>query len=97
MAIDLNTIQYKNKKIPVLFEKHKTLPIFNLQLVFKNSGYINDVNLSGLTSISSSMLNEGTLKDGAIKFSSKLEDNAIDIYVNSGLETFVIEVSSGST
>ncbi len=93
MAIDLNTIQYKNKKIPVLFEKHKTLPIFNLQLVFKNSGYINDVNLSGLTSISSSMLNEGTLKDGAIKFSSKLEDNAIDIYVNSGLETFVIEVS----
>ena len=93
MSITLNNIKYKNHKIPVIFDKYKKLPIFNLQLVFKNSGYINDTNLSGLTNISTKVLNEGTIKDGAIKFSSKLENNAIEIYTSIGLETVVIEIS----
>jgi len=94
MAIKLENIKYKDINIPVIFEEHKTLPIFNLQLVFKNSGYINDTKLSGLTKITSLVLNEGTLKEGVIDFSRKLENNAIDIYASNGLETFVIEVSS---
>jgi len=93
MAIKLENIKYKDINIPVIFEEHKTLPIFNLQLVFKNSGYINDTNLSGLTNITSLILNEGTLKEGVIDFSRKLENNAIDIYASNGFETFVIEVS----
>ena len=93
MATEINYINYKNKQIPVIFQKNNNLPIFNLQLVFKNSGYINDLKLSGLTNISAKILNEGTLKDGAIEFSKKLENKAIEIYASAGFETFVIEVS----
>jgi zinc protease len=93
MATKLNTIQYKNKTIPIIFQKNNQLPIFNLQLVFKNSGYINDNETPGLTNIAAKILNEGTLKDGAIEFSKKLENNAIEIYTTTGFETFVIEVS----
>ena len=93
MSITLNNINYKDNKIPIIFDKYDKLPIFNLQLVFKNSGYINDTKLSGLTNISAKILNEGTLKDGAIKFSSKLENNAIEIHTSIGLETVVIEIS----
>jgi len=93
MSITLNNIKYNNHEVPILFDKFDKLPIFNLQLVFKNSGYINDTNLSGLTNISTKMLNEGTLKEGAVKFASKLENNAIEIDANIGLETVVIEIS----
>jgi len=93
MSITLDNITYNNKKIPIIFDQYKKLPIFNLQLVFKNQGYINDTKLSGLTNISAKILNEGTIKDGPIKFSSKLENNAIEIYTSIGLETLVIEVS----
>ena len=92
MATKLKHIEFNNKTIPVIFKKHKTLPIFNLQLVFKNSGYINDTNLSGLTNLSAKILNEGTLKEGS-KFYEDLENNAIEIDVQAGFETFVIEVS----
>ena len=93
MSITLNNINYKDHKIPIIFDKYDKLPIFNLQLVFKNSGYINDTKLSGLTNISAKILNEGTIKDGPIGFSSKLENNAIEIYTSIGLETVVIEIS----
>jgi predicted Zn-dependent peptidase len=93
MATKLNTIKYKNKQIPIIFQQYDKLPIFNLQLVFKNSGYINDTKLSGVTNISAKILNEGTFKDGSIKFSNKLENKAIEIYTSVGFETFVIEIS----
>ncbi len=93
MSITLDNIEYKNKQIPIIFDHYKKLPIFNLQLVFKNQGYINDKNLSGLTNISTKILNEGTLKDGAISFATKLENNAIEIHTSIGLETVVMEIS----
>lgn len=93
MAAKLKNLEHNNTTIPVIFEKHKTLPIFNLQLVFQNSGYINDKKVSGLTNITSKILNEGTLKDGSVKFARKLENKAISIHSNTGFETFVIEVS----
>ena len=93
MSATLKQIQYKNLDLPVIFEKHKTLPIFNLQLVFTNSGAINDTKNPGITPFSARILNEGTKKDGAVEFARKLENDAISITTNSGFETFVIEIS----
>lgn len=93
MGASIKSVSYDGIKIPAIYEKHKTLPIFNLQLIFKNSGYINDKNTPGLAGLTAKILNEGTLTDGAVKFARKLENNAISISSNSGFETFVIEVS----
>ncbi len=93
MSATIKQITINNTGVPIIFEKHPTLPIFNLQLVFKNSGYIQDKDKSGLTSLSAKLLNEGTLKDGAVEFARKLESKAISIHTSNGFETFVIEVS----
>lgn len=94
MAAQIDTIQFKDKQVPLIFEYNEKLPIFNLQLVFTNSGYIQDKNLSGLTNITAKMLNEGTKEDGAVGFARKLESKAISLHASSGFETFVIEISS---
>ncbi len=87
-------ITINNKQIPVIFEKQTTLPTFNLQLVFQNSGYIQDKNKSGLCDTTCSLLNEGTKKLGSIKFANKLESKAISLHTAHGFETLVIELSS---
>lgn len=94
MAATLKEIQNQETSIPVIFEKNDTLPIFNLQLVFQNSGYINDADLAGITNLTAKILNEGTKKDGAIEYARNLENNAISIHTSTGFETFVIEISS---
>jgi predicted Zn-dependent peptidase len=93
MGAIIDSVKYKGNTIPLVFEKNNNLPIFNLQLVFKNSGYINDKKLQGLTSLSAKVLNEGTKKQGAVAFARKLESKAISIHAGHGFETFVIEVS----
>ena len=93
MGATITQIDYKDRQIPLIFEEHKALPIFNLQLIFKNSGYITDKNKSGLTSLTAKLLNEGTSSKGAIDFARKLENRAISIHTSNGLETFVIEIS----
>ncbi len=93
LSATIEEIKYNNKTIPVIFEKNKQLPIFNLQLVFKNSGYILDKKKHGLTSLVAKVLNEGTKSDGSVKFARKLESKAISIHTQNGFETFVIEVS----
>lgn len=93
MSATLKNIKHKNTTVPIIFEKHKSLPIFNLQLIFKNSGYINDSKMPGLTNLTAQILNEGTKQEGSIKFARKLENKAISISTNTGFETFVIEVS----
>jgi predicted Zn-dependent peptidase len=93
MSATIKEIKVKDVAIPVIFEKHKSLPIFNLQLVFQNSGYIQDKEKSGLANLTAKLLNEGTKKDGAVKFARKLESKAISIHTSNGFETFVIELS----
>ena len=93
MGAKITDIKYQDQKIPLIYEQFNSLPIFNLQLIFTNSGYIQDKNLSGLTTLSAKILNEGTKKDGAVKFARSLENKAISIHSSNGLETFVIEVS----
>ena len=94
MAAKIKHLEINNVKIPVVFEKDTNLPILNLQLVFKNSGYIQDNGKSGTASISAKLLNEGTKKLGATKFAQKLENSAISLHTSTGFETFVIELSS---
>jgi predicted Zn-dependent peptidase len=94
MSATIKHIDIKGVQIPVIFEEQKALPILNLQLVFQNSGYIQDKNKSGLVSLSSKLLNEGTKELGATKFAQKLEENAISLATSNGFETFVIELSN---
>ncbi len=94
MGATIKHINIKGVEIPVIFEEQKSLPILNLQLVFQNSGYIQDKDKNGLVSLSSKLLNEGTKELGATKFAEQLDENAITINSSNGFETFVIEVSS---
>jgi predicted Zn-dependent peptidase len=94
MSATLKEISSNNTNIPVIFEKNDNLPIFNLQLVFQNSGYINDKKNIGITNLTAKFLNEGTKKDGAINYARDLENNAISIHTSIGFETLVIEISS---
>ena len=77
MGAIIKHIDIKGVQVPVIFEEQKSLPILNLQLVFQNSGYIQDKNKSGLVNLSSKLLNEGTKELNVTKFAEKLEENAI--------------------
>ncbi|WP_258238820.1 pitrilysin family protein [Arcobacter sp. CECT 8985] len=94
MGAQIKHININNIEVPVIFEKQTSLPILNMQLVFQNSGSIQDKKLNGIASFSAKLLNEGTKKLGSTKFASKLESNAISLNATSGFETFVIELSS---
>jgi len=93
MAADLSQLKIKNTEVPFIFEEDKNLPIVSMQLIFKNSGSLSDTE-DGLTKISAALLNEGTKKDGAVGFATKLENRAISLSTHAGSETFVIEVGS---
>lgn len=94
MSATIKHINIKGIEVPIIFEEQKSLPILNLQLVFQNSGYIQDKDKSGLANLSSSILNEGTKELGSSDFAQILDENAITIHSSNGFETFVIEVSS---
>lgn len=94
MGAQIKHIKIDNIEVPVIFEEQKSLPILNLQMVFQNSGYIQDDKKSGLANISSKVLNEGTKELGSVKFAQKLEENAISLSASNGFETFVIELSN---
>ncbi|MDK2061535.1 M16 family metallopeptidase [Aliarcobacter butzleri] len=94
MSATIKHINIKGIEVPIIFEEQKDLPILNLQLVFQNSGYIQDKDKSGLVNLSSSILNEGTKELGSSNFAQILDENAITIHSSNGFETFVIEISS---
>jgi len=93
MAANLSQLKIKNTEVPFIFEEDNNLPIISMQLIFKNSGSLSDTQ-DGLTQISAALLNEGTKKDGAVGFATKLENRAISLSTHAGKETFVIEVGS---
>jgi predicted Zn-dependent peptidase len=90
----VSEVEVKGVKVPVIFEKDSTLPIASMELVFTNSGSIEDGEKAGLASFSASILNEGTKKLGSVGFATKLEESAIHIRTNRGNETFSMELSS---
>lgn len=94
LSATLEEIEVKGVKVPFIFEKDSTLPIGSLELVFKNSGSIEDKKHPGIAAFTSSILNEGTKKLGSVGFAQKLEENAIHIAAHRGNETFSMELSS---
>ncbi|MFA9374301.1 MAG: insulinase family protein, partial [Poseidonibacter sp.] len=94
MSASVKHMEVNDIQIPVIFEEQKSLPILNLQLVFQNSGYMQDKDKSGLVSLSSKLMNEGTKELGSSKFAQKLDENAISLHTSNGFETFVIELSN---
>ncbi len=93
MAASLNEITIKDTKVPVVFEESKHLPIVSLQMVFKNAGHLAN-SIDGQADMSAKLLNEGTAKEGSVGFATKLDAKAIDLHVDVGRESLVIELSA---
>lgn len=92
MATDLQYINIKGEKIPLVFESSQQLPIVTMQFIFGHSGSLN-TNKDALGELSSKLLNEGTKKDGSTGFATKLDNQALTLSSYVGRENFVIEVS----
>jgi len=94
MASTLNYITVEGVKIPLIHEEDNRLPLVSMQLVFEESGSIEDEKLPGLAKISAKMMNEGTAELGSIGFAKVLDAKAVHISAHAGTETFVMEISS---
>jgi len=94
MGTQLDFLDVKGVKAPMIYEHDKRLPIVSMQLVFRNSGSITDDNHAGLARLSAKMMNEGTKSLGSIGFAKALDAKAIHLSANAGTETFVMEVGS---
>ena len=95
MAASLTEIKMKDTTLPVVFEEGNYIPIVSIQLVFNNAGHLsNPQGKDGLADMAARLMNEGTKKEGAVGFATKLDAKAVDISAQVGRESFVIEVSS---
>jgi predicted Zn-dependent peptidase len=94
MSATVKEIEVNGIKVPMIFERDSSLPIVSMQLVFRNSGSLQDGDKFGLAGFSARIFNEGTKKLGSTKFAGILDDNAIHLNVSNGNETFVFEISS---
>ena len=73
MASTLEFIEIKGVKVPFIYEEDKRLPIVSMQVVFTGSGSIDEGNNAGLARLSAKMMNEGTIKRGAVGFADALD------------------------
>jgi predicted Zn-dependent peptidase len=94
MASTLEFIEVKGVKVPFIYEEDKRLPIISMQVIFTGSGSIDEGSNVGLARLSAKMMNEGTLKLGAVKFADALDARAIELSTNAGSETFVMELGT---
>jgi predicted Zn-dependent peptidase len=94
LSATVSEVEVKGVKVPVIYEKDSTLPIASMELVFVNSGSIEDGDKAGLAAFAASTMNEGTKKLGSVGFATKLEESAIHIGTSRGNETFSMELSS---
>ncbi|MGM0622988.1 MAG: M16 family metallopeptidase [Campylobacterota bacterium] len=93
MGANLEYIEVKDTKIPLIHEKDGTLPIQSMQLVFVGGGNL-FAHKNGLSRFSAKILSEGTKTLGATAFANELEKYAISLSANSGNETFVVELTA---
>ncbi|MGB6019480.1 MAG: pitrilysin family protein [Sulfurimonadaceae bacterium] len=94
MATSINYITVEGIKVPLIHEEDNRLPMVSMQLVFKQSGSIEDKKIPGLAKMSAKMMNEGTSKLGSIGFAKVLDAKAVHLSAHTGTETFVMELSS---
>ncbi len=93
MASEVLTLDNEYKSA-VVFEQDTNLPIVSMQLVFQQSGAIEDGKKPGLAKLVAKLLGEGTKKMGSAAFAEALESKAIHLSASNGTETFVFELSS---
>lgn len=96
MGAVVDKVTVKDIEIPLIYEIDKNLPTANIQIVFKNSGTIQN-SKAGLSSMVAKLLNEGTKKLGSTEFAKRLESKAIDLSAQTGTETFTFEISCLNT
>jgi len=94
MSAIIKKINISGVQVPVIYEQDNSLPVVSLELIFRNSGSLEDGNFSGLARFSSKMFNEGTKTLGSTKFSEILDDNAISLSASNGNETFVFDLNA---
>lgn len=94
MASTLEFIEVKGVKIPFIFEQDTRLPIVSMQVIFTGSGSIDEGSNGGLARLSAKMMNEGTLKRGAVGFADALDARAIQLSTNAGSETLTMELGT---
>ncbi len=94
MAATIEHIEIDGIKVPMIFEHDIRLPLVTTQFVFTNSGSITDTKKAGLAKFSAKIMNEGTKELGSSAFAESLESRAINIHSSTGVETFVMEISS---
>lgn len=87
-------VEVNGVSVPMIFEKDTRLPIVSMQLVFRQSGSIEDDMHAGLAKVTASMLNEGTEKRGAVGFAEALDARAVHLSVHAGTETMVFEMGA---
>ncbi len=93
MSAIIKKINISGVQVPVIYEQDNSLPVVSLELIFRNSGSLEDGNFPGLARFSSKMFNEGTKTLGSTKFSEILDDNAISLNASNGNETFVFDLN----
>lgn len=97
---NLDFLEIKGVKIPLILEKNNLIPAYGINLVFVGGGNIfNQKYISGdgnkpISNVASKMLNYGTKKDGNLKFASLLESKAIDLNVSSTRVSLTFNMSS---
>ncbi len=94
MASTLDFIEVKGVKIPFIFEQDKRLPLVSMQVIFTGSGSVDEGSNAGLARLSAKMMNEGSLKRGAVGFADALDAHAIQLSTNAGNETLVMELGT---
>jgi predicted Zn-dependent peptidase len=94
MSAVVKEVEVSGVKVPVIYEKDSSLPLVSLEVIFRNSGSLEDGEHEGLASFTSKIYGEGTKELGSTKFAEILDDNALHLNVNNGNETFVFEASS---
>lgn len=97
MGANIDSVKVSGKEVPLIFERSELLPIVSMQIVFKGGGSVNDGSLSGISKISSMILNEGTSELGSSAFAELLESRAIELRVSQGRETLAINLDSLKT
>lgn len=80
-------------EIPLIYEKSSIIPTGNIQLIFANSGSVYCEESPGISSLASSLLNEGTKELGGVEFARLLEERAISLYASSSQEFLEFNLS----
>lgn len=94
MATTLDYMNINGVKVPLVYEHDARLPMVSTQLVFRNSGSLQDGTNLGLASISAKLLNEGSKKRGSEGFADALDAKAIHLSTHIGSETLVMEMGA---